>query len=289
MVELLDLLVNGFGDFINWYTLNVVQGGNIVEFFVKQLSYYILLQLVLYFLPFLRRILMVFFLPFRWIHVYLHVYTAKQILKEIESRKVTNETELIIDKGNLRASLVSGLDIPDENPGLLIGFNRFDYAKRVAFAPNKLALVMLLGYLVVTPLIFADTGVISSQVGGLVHLYLFIGIFGVLMPSINDWYFVIHALMINMQIRPFWFYNAILVYIVFTFDTLWRTQNFFLSILIGTVWFVLYIMGLFVVGYIAQGGNIKKPVIFWFPTKKPHKKLTTEAAIEFQSIEELDY
>ena len=170
-----------------------------------------------------------------------------------------------------------------------MGFNRFDYAKRVAFAPNKLALAMLLGYLVVTPLIFADTGVISSQVGGLVHLYLFIGIFGVLMPSINDWYFVIHALMINMQIRPFWFYNAILVYIVFTFDTLWRTQNFFLSILIGTVWFVLYIMGLFVVGYIAQGGNIKKPVIFWFPTKKPLKKLTTEAAIEFQSIEELDY
>ncbi len=288
MVELLDLLVKSFSDFINWYAVEAIQGENFVDFFVKQFSYYILLQITLYFLPFLRRILVIFFLPFRWIHVYLHVYTAKQILKEIESRKESGEKEPIIDTGNLRASLISGIDVPDENPGLLMGFNRFDYARRVAFAPNKLAFVMLLGYFIVTPLIFADTGVLSSQVGGLVHLYLFIGIFGVLMPSINDWYFMIHALMINLQIRPFWFYNAILVYIVFTFDTLWRTQNFFLSIFLGTIWFVVYIIGLFIVGYIAQGGKVKKPVLFWLPTEKPARKLTNKTGIDFLSLEDLD-
>ncbi len=288
MVELLDLLVDAFGDFINWYALEAVQGENLVDFFVKQISYYIVLQIVLYFIPFLRRILMIFFLPFRWIHVYLHVYTAKQIMKEIESRKESGEKEPVIDTGNLRASLISGIDVPDENPGLLMGFNRFHYARRVALAPNKLAFIMLIGYLIVTPLIFADTGVLSSQVGGLVHLYLFIGIFGVLMPSLNDWYFLIHALMINLEIRPFWFYNAILVYVIFTFDTLWRTQNFFLSILIGTVWFVLYIIGLFVVGYIAQGGTIKKPVLYWIPTEKPMTPFSKKPEIDFLSLEDLD-
>ena len=288
MVELLDLIVQGLGDFIHWYTAGI-QGENLVDFFVKQFSYYLLLQIVLYFLPFLRRILVIFFLPFRWIHVYLHVYTAKQILKEIESRKELGEKEPVIDTGSLRASLISGIDVSDENPGLLMGFNRFEYARRVAFAPNKLAFAMLLGYLIVTPLIFADTGILSSQVGGMVHLYLFIGIFGVLMPSINDWYFMIHALMINLQIRPFWFYNAIIVYVVFTFDTLWRTQNFFLSILLGTLWFVVYVIGLFVVGYIAQGGKVKKPVFFWVPTEKPMQKFTKKADMDFLSLEDLDY
>jgi len=109
------------------------------------------------------------------------------------------------------------------------------------------------------------------------------------MPSINDWYFMIHALMINLQIRPIWFYNAVLIYIVFTFDTLWRTQNFFLSVLLGTTWFVIYIIGLFVVGYIAQGGKMTKPDLFWVPTEKPIKKMVKKVDIDFLSLEDLDF
>ncbi|MCK4849507.1 MAG: hypothetical protein KAT16_10795, partial [Candidatus Heimdallarchaeota archaeon] len=239
-------------------------------------------------IPFLKRILVVFFLPFRWIHVYLHIYAAKEILKEIQDLKDQGIKDPLLDNGNLRASLISGVDVPDENPGLLMSFSRFEYAKRIAFAPNKLAFSMLLGYFLVTPLVLADTNVISSQVGALIHLYLFVGIFGVLMPSINDWYFMIHALMINMQVRPIWFYNSILVYLAFTFDTILRTSNFFLSILFGTLWFVIYVIGLFIVGYVAKGGKIRKPIILWLPVEKQTLPVEQKVGVEFLSLEDID-
>ena len=169
-----------------------------------------------------------------------------------------------------------------------MSFSRSEYAKRVAFAPNKLAIAMLLGYFLVTPLVLTDSSVVSAQIGSLIHLYLFIGIFGVLMPSINDWYFMIHALMINMQTRPIWFYNSILVYIVFTFDSILRTRNFFLSVLMGTIWFVLYIIGLFMVGYIARGGKLKKPIILWLPTEKTVLNTGKKIGIDFLSLEDID-
>ena len=247
-----------------------------------------MLQIVLYFIPFLKRVLVIFFLPFRWIHVYLHIYAAKEVLKEIQDRKDQGNNNSLLDNGNLRASLISGVDVPDENPGLLMSFSRFEFARKVAFAPNKLAFSMLLGYYLVTPLVLADSSLISSQIGALIHLYLFVGIFGVLMPSINDWYFMIHALMINMQVRPIWFYNSILVYLAFTFDTILRTRNFFLSILIGTFWFVIYVVGLFIVGYLAKGGKIRKPIVLWLPVEKNIPTAGNKIGIEFLSLEDID-
>jgi len=287
MVELIDLIAIALTDFLHWYSTEAIQG-NFLEFFIKQFTYYILLQIVLYFIPFLKRVLVIFFLPFRWIHVYLHVYTAKEILKEIQDRKDQGINDPLLDNGNLRASLISGVDVPDENPGLLMSFSRFEYAKRVAFAPNKLAFSMLLGYFLVTPLVLADSSLISSQIGALIHLYLFVGIFGVLMPSVNDWYFMVHALMINMQVRPIWFYNSILVYLIFTFDTILRTRNFFLSIFMGTFWFVVYVVGLFIVGYIAKGGKIKNPIILWLPVEKNAPTTGQKVGVEFLSLEDID-
>ena len=108
------------------------------------------------------------------------------------------------------------------------------------------------------------------------------------MPSINDWYFVIHSLMINMQLRPVWLYNSILVYLVFTFDSIWRTQNFFLSILLGTIWFVVYIVGLFLVGYMAKKGTMKKSTIFWLPVEKTVNKIPQNIGLDFLSLEDID-
>ena len=288
MLDIIDLIVTAFSDFLKWYSTEALQGENIIEFFIKQLTFYILLQMALFFIPFLKRVLVVLFLPFRWVHVYLHVYTAKQVLREINDRKDQGEKTPLLDDGNLRASLISGLDVPDENPGLLLAVNRFDYAKRVALASQKISLVMLFGYFIVTPFFLADSSIITSQTGALIHLYLFLGIFGVLMPSINDWYFVLHALMINMQLRPIWLYNSIIVYLVFTFDTILRTQNFFLSILLGTIWFVIYIIGLFVVSYIAKRGTIRKSTIFWLPLERTGKDFSQRVGIDYLSLEDID-
>ncbi|MFX0181892.1 MAG: hypothetical protein ACFE95_02320 [Candidatus Hodarchaeota archaeon] len=287
MVDLLDLLFLGFMEFLNWYTNETLKASDIIEFFTKQFLFYLLLQIVMYLIPFIRKVLNVLCLPFRWVHVYLHVYAAKEVLKEIEKKKEEEEYEELIDKVSLRSSLISGIDTPDENPGLLMAFNRLEYAKKVALAPNRLAFIMLFGYLVVTPFAFAD-GILFSTQGAFIHLYLFLGIFGVMMPSMNDWYFIFHALIINLNIRPIYFYNSILVYVVFVFDLIWRTNNFFLSIFLSTIWFLIYLTGLFVVGYIAQKRKLGNPKIYWVPVKYAKKLFSNKSEVEFLSLEDLD-
>ncbi|MFX0123698.1 MAG: hypothetical protein ACFFAE_08655 [Candidatus Hodarchaeota archaeon] len=288
MVDVLDLIALGFMEFIQWYSREALSGSDLLEFFAKQLLIYIILQIITYTFPFLRKILNLLCLPFRWVHVYLHIFAAKEVMKELEEKKEQNEMDKILDTGNLRASLISGLDLSDENPGLLFSFNSVKYAKKVALAPNRLGIVMLIGYLIVTPLAFASGQILTTQLGAIIHLYLFLGIFGVMMPSINDWYFLFHTLMINLSIRPIFIYNSVLIYIVFTFDYVWRSKNFFMAVLIGTIWFLIYLSGLFIISFIAQGGKLKNPKIYWVPIKTSKEPLFSHADVEFLSLEDLD-
>ncbi|MFX0050560.1 MAG: hypothetical protein ACFE8U_04640 [Candidatus Hermodarchaeota archaeon] len=287
MVNILDLVFLGFMEFLNWYTNDVLNASDLLEFFLKQFLFYLFLQIIMYLIPFIRKVLNIVCLPFRWTHVYLHIYAAKEVLKEIETKKEEEEYDEIVDKASLRSSLISGIDTPDENPGLLMAFNRLEYAKKVALAPNRLAFIMLIGYLIVTPFAFVD-GILFSTQGAFIHFYLFLGIFGVMMPSLNDWYFIFHALIINLDIRPKYFYNSILVYIVFVFDYIWRTKNFFVAIFASTIWFLFYLTGLFVVGYIAQKGELRNPKIYWVPVKYSKERFFSKSEVEFLSLEDLD-
>ena len=288
MSTVLDLIALGFLEFLQWYSKEALNGSDFIEFLAKQLFYYVILQMILYVLPFLRKILNLICLPFRWVHVYLHVYAAKQIMQEIQEKKEQGETDEVLDTGNLRSSLISGLDVADENPGLLMAFNRVDYAKRVALAPNRFGLVMLVGYLAVTPLVFTNGQILSTLLGALVHLYFFLGIFGVVMPSMNDWYFIFHALMVNLNVKPFFIYNSVLVYVVFTFDHIWRSKDFFMAILVGTIWFLIYLVGLFIISFLAQGGKLRNPKIYWVPIKSPKELVSNKTDLEFFSLEDLD-
>jgi len=67
-----------------------------------------------------------------------------------------------------------------------------------------------------------------------------------------------------------------------------KTEIFFLSIFLGTVWFVIYIVGLFLVGYIAKKGTIKKSTIFWLPMEKPRTKYPKKVGLDFLSLEDID-
>ncbi|MHA2100702.1 MAG: hypothetical protein ACW99A_18690 [Candidatus Kariarchaeaceae archaeon] len=257
MVDILDQIGLSFTDFLLWYSADITTG-SFFEFFLKQIANYFLLQGIFYLIPFLKRVIVVFFLPFRWIHVHLHMYSVKTIFNEIDVCNYQKSEKFLLENDNPRVSLITGVDITDKYPGLLMSFSKFGYARRVAFAPNKLAFSMVLGYFIATPFLLTESSIFSPLVGAIFHLYLFIGIFGILMPSINDWYFLIQSLTMNTRLRPIWYYNSLLVYLIFTFDTLIRTHNFFLSILNGTIWFVLYIVGLFIIGYLAKENIISK-------------------------------
>jgi hypothetical protein len=243
----------------------------IIEFIIKYIVCYILLQTIFYFIPFIKRILNVLFLPFRWVHVYCHIYHVKQILKEITTKDKKMRSEFLMDDRRLFISLMVGLDRIDNNLNSLITCKRFKYAKQVVFSLNKLAFISFLGYLAITPLILAKQSGISSQIEDFIHLYFFVGIFGILMPSFNDWYIVIRPRINNLELDPKWVNLAIIVYIVFTLDILWRTYNFLLAILWGTIWFLMYIFGLFITISLARSGNKHILKFFGLPFETSRK------------------
>ncbi|MFX0084094.1 MAG: hypothetical protein ACFFAU_00335 [Candidatus Hodarchaeota archaeon] len=293
MADLLDLIVLGFDQFIKWYANEVLGEFKIIDFFVKELIIYIITQLLLYLFPVLRKLMNIIYLPFRWIHVYLHVYSARLILNEIKELKDNRELEDYdpsLDSCTLRSSLISGVDVPDENPGLLMAFNRSDYARRVAFAPRIFGLIMLVTFLIITPLAFTEGQILSSTYGAYIHFYLCLGIFGVMMPSLNDFYFVLHSFMISsLNVRPIWIYISVIVYLVVIFDSIWRFHDFSFSIFLATISFLIYLIGLFITAFLAQGGKIRNSKIFYVPIKNVKELIQTDPTdIQFLALEDLD-
>ncbi len=296
MVEFLDLIYTGFFDFLTWYSQEALDGVNLIEFLSKQIMIYVLLQIAMYFLPFIRKILNVICLPFRWIHVYLHVYEAKIVLDELKEVYEDGEADksgLNLDSGQIRSSLVSGLDVPDENPGLLMAFNQSSHARRVALAPNRFAIYMLISYIILAPLAFTTGEIFTTQIGSLVHLYFFLGIFGIMMPSMNDWYFIFHSVLIStLNIRPVYIYFSLIVYISFTIDLFWRTNNLFIAIFMGTLSFLVYLAGIVIAHYIAVtgkfGSKFEEAKVFFLPFS-PQKELPqNKNDIQFLALEELE-
>ncbi len=288
MSTIIDLVFLGFLGFFEWYSGEVLNGPDLILFFLKQLVMYILLQMVIYVVPFLQKIVNVLWFPFRALHVYLHVHTAKEIYQEL-AQKYEDEEELddLLDVSRVRSSLATGLGRPDENSILVASFNRVDYAKRVAFAPSRFGWVMFVGYLVIAPLALVNN-MFTTTMGALLHFYFFMGIFGVMMPNVSDWYFVIHTIMLNMHLRPIFLFNAVLVHIIFTLDSFWRTENFFLAVVVGTVMFLIYLIGLFGVTLLVQRGKLRLPDIFVVPFKSGKELSPTISDVEFFDMDDDD-
>jgi hypothetical protein len=48
------------------------------------------------------------------------------------------------------------------------------------------------------------------------------------------------------------------------------------------------VVGLFIIGYVAKGGKIKKPIILWLPVEKKAPTVGQKDGIEFLSLEDID-
>ncbi len=287
MSVVLDLIFLGFTGFFQWYSSEAL-GGDLLVFFIKQAFMYILLQLILQIIPFLKRIVNALWFPFRFLHVYMHVYAAKELARDLDKKKEEDENyDDRLDSYLLRSSFATGLSRNDENAMMITSFNRIEYARQVALAPSRFGWVMLLGYLVVSPLALWGS-MFSTVVGAIIHFYFFVGIFGVMMPTLNDWLFIVNTIILNLNIRPIYLFNAVLVHVLFTFESFWRTKDFFIAILIGTVMFVVYLWGLIMVTLIALQGKIKNPKIFFVPFKSPKELRASVTDIEFFDMDEFD-
>lgn len=218
----------------------------------------------------------------------MHVYTAKELSRDLDKKKEEYENyDDRLDSYLLRSSFATGLGRNDENAMMITSFNRIGYAQQVALAPSRFGWIMLVGYLVISPLALWGNQ-FTTVIGAIIHFYFFVGIFGVMMPTLNDWLFIVNTIIMNLNIRPIYLFNAVLVHVIFTFESFWRTKDFFIAILIGTVMFVVYLGGLIMVALIALQGKLKYPKIFFVPFKSPKELRASVTDIEFFDMDEFD-
>ncbi|MFX1283115.1 MAG: hypothetical protein ACFFB5_05640 [Promethearchaeota archaeon] len=291
MSTVFDLIALGLLGFFDWYVHEILDPRDLILFFIKQLFMYMLLQLILHILPFLKRIANILWFPFRFLHVYLHVFMAKEIYRDLEQKEEESEDiDDLYDQHHIRSSLSTGLGRFDENAMLIISVNRIDYARRVAMAPSRFGWVLLVGYILITPLALITplSQVFLTVAGAALHFYFFVGIFGVMMPTMNDWLSVINTIILNLNIRPVFLFNSVLVLIIFTLDTFWRTEDFLIAVLIGTVAFIIYLWGLLLVALLALHGKLNRPQVFFVPFKSKKGVLVSSTEAEFHDLDE-DY
>ncbi len=291
MSTVIDLIALGLLGFFEWYAQEVLNPRDLVLFFIRQVFMYMLLQMILHILPFLKRITNILWFPFRFLHVYLHVFTTKEIYRDLEKKEEEEDDfDDLYDQHYLRSSLATGLGRFDENAMLIVSLNHIGHARRVAMAPSRFGWVLLVGYLVITPLALVTplSHVFLTVAGAALHFYFFVGIFGVMMPTMNDWLFIINTIILNLNIRPVYLFNSVLVLIIFTLDTFWRTEDFLIAILVGTAAFIIYLWGLLLVTLLAHRGKLKRPEVFFIPFKSRKAVPLSATDTEFHDLDE-DY
>lgn len=291
MAELLELIGEASLEIISAYSDLFLDAENLIEFFVKQLSTYILLQVVMFIFPLVRSFINKICFPFRWVHVYLHMDAAKTVFEEVKAKyEDDDDPDDLLDTSYVRSSLISGLDRPDERSILIYSFNRYDNAKRIALAPGRFSLILIFAYIIVAPLMFL-TNTITTSYGSLIHLYFFVGIFCVMSPSGNDYYYIFHSMFVNFQIKRHWIYISVFIYMIVTIDLVWRYGDFFIAIFVATLFFVAYLIGLFITAWFGLGGQIRSSKVFYVPDDYKITQQDEEIAkrVKFNfSVEDLD-
>jgi hypothetical protein len=172
-----DLVFQSFsGDLMEWYNSFFLQGlANAPRTLYSFIMSYLVIQLFFYILPPLKKLMMVLGAPFRYIHVWLHVDTAKNI--EFKKYGIMKKTP------NL-AGVWGDNEGNDLAPLLHTFFDTKD-ALRIASAPLKGAIALLFFLFLSSP-ILAGLGI----VGTVIHIYLLFCCFGIAFPSIGDYSFL---------------------------------------------------------------------------------------------------
>jgi hypothetical protein len=176
--------------------------------------------------------------PFRYIHVWLHVESAKSI----EFKKYG-----IVKKSPELAGLWGGKESNDLSPLLHTFFDTKD-ALRIATAPLKGAIVLLIFLFVSSP-IFANMGF----TGTLIHLYFLFSCFGIAFPSLSDYSFLVKGHSAKpMDISPGYVLWSYFVFTISGFVTLKQNGTPNEAIMDGLLYVFIYLGMLLLIGRIKK-------------------------------------
>lgn len=181
-------LVDAYGTMLDGFPLNIL------SYLMSALLLALFMQFLFAILPPVKSIVDTIMVPFRIIHIWLHVQAARDVIKK---------RELSGDKTDFSLSFVSffstGFGTKAEQPAIAIsGLCSPKEASRIANAPLKGALVFLLALTLLTPLLR------TTFIGKIIHLYVFVGVVTSSFPSGSDYKFTYNMLLMNSQINFSW-------------------------------------------------------------------------------------
>ncbi|MFX1537024.1 MAG: hypothetical protein ACFFDI_22640 [Promethearchaeota archaeon] len=188
---------------------------------------YLILQVLSFLFPVVKRLITTIFLPFRLLHIWLHLEAAKKLdLYNPKSEETLVMTRFFTGvTGDDRVSL--GIKAPKNTKD----------AYRIATAPTKGAVILIALSFVISPILL-----MFGLVGFFIHLYVLFGSLTTLWSDGKDYLFVYQIALVNADLSPRYLAWTVPVFGVSFMSTLVTTQDLFRSLLAGISFTAFYLL-----------------------------------------------
>jgi hypothetical protein len=211
---------------------------NILSYIISAIMLALVMQAVFMMLPPLKSIVDSIMFPFRIIHVWLHIQEARKVIEENRANGTLKSDSL-----QFASYFATGLTMKEEKTGMaLTGTCNPREASRIASAPLKGALVLLLGLVLLTPFLR------TSFIGKLIHLYIFIGIATASFPSASDYKFTYNMVLLNFSVSAPWILIPVAAFVASFIIVITFTGNILFAVIWGislattTTWITLTVI-----------------------------------------------
>ncbi|MFX0092596.1 MAG: hypothetical protein ACFFBD_12605 [Candidatus Hodarchaeota archaeon] len=190
---------------------------------------YLVLQVLGLLFPMVNRLMAAAFLPFRLLHVWLHLRAAQKL----DLLTPDSDEQLVINRfltgttGDDRAAL--GIKAPKSTRD----------AYRIATAPTKGAVIVILLSFIVSPILL-----LFGPIGFFIHLYVLLGSLTTLWADARDYLFAYQVALLNADLSPRYLGWTVPVFGVAVIGTLVSTGDILRALLTGIGFTAFYLLGL---------------------------------------------
>ncbi len=243
MSNLIELILGAiFAQFGKWYQTAFMGGLNqLPQVLLSFLLSYLVIQLLFFIFPPLKKLMLLLGAPFRYMHVWLHINTAKRI--EMNKYKIENQKTRSLgfwgeNKGN------------DIIPLLQPYFSTID-ALKIASAPF-LGAITLFVFLIMSNPIFGGLGLF----GLIFHIYLIFCCFGLAVPSLKDYSFLIRGSTISPgSFHPGYVLWTYFVFAISGYIALERTSSAITGLKEGVFYALVYFFLFLIISKVGESNN----------------------------------
>ncbi|MFX0090200.1 MAG: hypothetical protein ACFFBD_00450 [Candidatus Hodarchaeota archaeon] len=234
-----DLFTSWTSIVLDWYvqTFMVILSPEMLLIQVELLIIiYLVLQVLGILFPLVKRVITAIFLPFRVLHVWLHLQAAQKLdlqTSDPEDHLVRFLTSITSDD-----QTALGIKTPK---------NTRD-AYRIATAPTKGAVILIGLSFVLSPILL-----MFGMIGFFIHLYILLGSLTTLWADGKDYLFAYQVALLNADLSPRYLGWAAPVFGLSVLSTFMVTTDIIRALLTGVGFTVFYLLGLlWVVSRIAK-------------------------------------